>query len=162
MGTILALGLAAAVYPQLLAVVVVILTRPNPKPLLWACYLGSVFVSVGASAAVLVVFRSRASVAGTTSQRLGAAAYLIRGGIALVLAAIAATRRGRELLGGDLPLRRRRPRDEQGAPGSIQRGRSRAEQALRQGSLPVAAAVGAMLGVPGPFDLIALGHMASA
>jgi len=80
----------------------------------------------------------------------------------LVLAAIAATRRGRELLGGDLPLRRRRPRDEQGAPGSIQRGRSRAEQALRQGSLPVAAAVGAMLGVPGPFDLIALGHMASA
>jgi hypothetical protein len=119
-----------------------------------------VFVSVGASAAVLVVFRSRASVAGTTSQRLGAAAYLILGGIALVLAAIAATRRGRELLGGDLPLRRRRPRDEQGAPGSMQRGRSRAEQALGQGSLPVAAAVGAMLGVPGPFDLIALGHMA--
>ncbi len=42
----------------------------------------------------------------------------------------------------------------------MQRVRSRAEQALKQGSLPVAAAGGAMLGVPGPFDLIALGHMA--
>jgi Sap, sulfolipid-1-addressing protein len=38
--------------------------------------------------------------------------------------------------------------------------RSKAEQALKQGSLPVAAAVGRMLGVPGPFDLVALGHMA--
>ncbi len=66
MGTILALGLAAAVYPQLLAVVVVILTRPNPKPRLWACYLGSMFVSVGASAAVLVVFRCGAVVRGTS------------------------------------------------------------------------------------------------
>jgi hypothetical protein len=65
MGTILALGLAAAVYPQLLAVVVVILTRPNRKPRLWACYLGSVFVSVGASAAV-VVFRCGTVVRGTS------------------------------------------------------------------------------------------------
>jgi hypothetical protein len=36
MGPILALALAAAVYPQLLAVVVVILTPPSPKLLLWA------------------------------------------------------------------------------------------------------------------------------
>ena len=33
MAGILALGLGAAVYPQLLAIVVVILTRPNPKRL---------------------------------------------------------------------------------------------------------------------------------
>ena len=39
MGSIIVLALAAAVYPQLLAVVVIILTRPNPQPLLWACYL---------------------------------------------------------------------------------------------------------------------------
>jgi len=62
MGTIIALGLAAAVYPQLLAVVVVILTRPNPKPLLWACYLGSLCVSIGCDVAVLVAFRSRETV----------------------------------------------------------------------------------------------------
>ena len=56
MGTILLLALAAAVYPQLLAVVVVILTRPNPKPLLWACYLGSLLVTVGTSVAILAIF----------------------------------------------------------------------------------------------------------
>jgi hypothetical protein len=55
MGGILALALAAAVYPQLLAVVVVILTRPNPRPLLWGCYLSSVVIGLAASAAVLVV-----------------------------------------------------------------------------------------------------------
>lgn len=38
--------------------------------------------------------------------------------------------------------------------------RSKAERALKQGSLPVAAASGAILAVPGPFDLLALGHMA--
>ena len=39
MATILALGLAAALYPQLLAIVVVIVTRAEPKRLLWACFL---------------------------------------------------------------------------------------------------------------------------
>jgi Sap, sulfolipid-1-addressing protein len=160
MGTIFVLGLAAALYPQLLAVVVVILTRPNPKPLLWACYLGSLVVSVGCSAAILAVFRSRGSVAGTSSHSLGPATYMVVGGIALVLATFAATQRGRELLGGDLSRARWRKQDKQDASGSVQRVRSKAERALKQGSLRVAAAVGGMLGVPGPFDLVALGHMA--
>jgi hypothetical protein len=43
-GSIILLALAAAVYPQLLAVVVIILTRPNPQPLLWGCYLASLLV----------------------------------------------------------------------------------------------------------------------
>jgi hypothetical protein len=160
MGTIFALGLAAALYPQLLAAVVVVLTRPKPKPLLWACYAGSMFVSVGCSAVILAVFRSRDTVAGSSSQRLGPAAYVIVGGIALILTAFAATRRGRELLGGDrFRVRRRRP-DKQDAAGSVQRVRAKAEQALKRGSVPVAAAVGGLLGVPGPFDLVALGHMA--
>jgi hypothetical protein len=160
MGTIFALGVAAAVYPQLLAVVVVILTRPSPKPLLWACYLGSLVMSVGCSAAILAVFRSRGSVAGTSSHRLSPAAYLVVGGIALVVAILAASRRGRELLGADRPRPRRRSRPERGAPRSVRRIRSKAEGALSQGSLRVAVAVGAMLGVPGPFDLVALGQMA--
>jgi hypothetical protein len=160
MGTIFVLGLAAAVYPQLLAVVIVILTRPNPKPLLWACYLASLVVSVACGAAVLLIFRARESVAGASSHRVGPATYLIVGAIALVLAAFAATRRGRELLGGDLPRARRRKQHPGAAPGRVQRARSSAERALKKGSLPVAVVVGAMLGVPGPFDLFALGHLA--
>ena len=61
MGTILALGLAAAVYPQLLAVVAVILTRANPRRLLWACYLGAAGMSVAGAVVALVVFRARGS-----------------------------------------------------------------------------------------------------
>ncbi len=119
------LGLAAALYPQLLAVVVVILTRPNPKPLLWACYLGSLVVSVGCSAAILAVFRSRGSVAGTSSHSLGPATYMVVGGIALVLATFAATQRGRELLARDLSRARWRKQDKQDASGSVQRVRSK-------------------------------------
>jgi hypothetical protein len=61
MATILLLALAAAVYPQLLAVVVIILTRPDPKPLLWTCYLGSLVVGVGCGIAFVAIFRSRGS-----------------------------------------------------------------------------------------------------
>jgi len=77
MGTILLLALAAAVYPQLLAVVVVILTRPGPKPLLRACYVGSLFVALGCGIALLAIFRSNGTVAGTSSKRLGPSAYLV-------------------------------------------------------------------------------------
>lgn len=63
MGSIILLALAAAVYPQLLAVVVIILTRPNPQPLLWACYLASLLVSVASSVLIFAAFQSWASVA---------------------------------------------------------------------------------------------------
>jgi Sap, sulfolipid-1-addressing protein len=160
METVLLLGIAAAVYPQLLAVVVVILTRPNPRPLLWACYLGSIVVSVGAGIAIFAVFRSRGSIAGATSHRLSPATYLAVGAIALVLACLLATRRGRELLGRDLPVvRRRRQRERQGSM-AVAKVKSRAEGALREGSLWVAGVVGGLLGVPGPFDVLALGRLA--
>ncbi len=160
MGAILPLALAAAAYPQLLAVVVVILTRPRPKPLLWACYLASLSVSVIAGAVILAIFRSRGSVAGTSSSGLGPSAYIMIGGLALVLAVFAATRRGRELLGHDLPRVRLRSRGEEPGTGLTSATKSRAKRALEEGSLPVAAAAGAILGVPGPFDLLALGHVA--
>ena len=159
-GTILLLGLAAAVYPQLLAVVVVILTRPSPRPLLWACYLGSVCVGLGCGLAVLAIFRSSCSVAGTSSNRLGPSAYLIIGVIAIAVAILAATRRGRGVFGRDIPRLGRRDRNGEQAPGAVKRVTSRSHEALREGSLTFAAVVGGLLAVPGPFDLLAFGHMA--
>jgi hypothetical protein len=159
-GTIVALGLAAAIYPQLLAVVVVILTRPNPKRLLLACYVGSVCLGVGCAAAVLVAFRNRDHVFGSTSHRLGPASYLILGAVALLFAAFAATKRGRELLGGDRAAARADARERRQARHSVRRAKQRAEQALEQGSFVAAAVIGAILGLPGPFDLLAFGHMA--
>ncbi len=155
---ILALGLAAAVYPQLLAVVVVILTRPGAKRLLWACYTGCLTTSIGCGLAVLFVFRDRGSVAGSTSHRLGPSAYLVIGVIALVIALLVATERGRRLVGGVPRLPARRERDS-ADPGFLTQQKSRAQDALLRGSSPVAVVVGVALGIPGPFDLLALGRV---
>ncbi len=158
--SIILLALAAAVYPQLLAVVVITLTRPNPQPLLWACYLASLLVSVGSGVLIFVVFHSHGTVAGTSSQRLGPTAYLAGGAIAVLVALLIATRRGRALFDRSSPALAsglRRPR-----PGSVAaaRTRARAERALSEGSVVVACLVGALLAVPGPFDLVALGRLA--
>ena len=158
MGTILVLALAAAVYPQLLAVVVIILTRPNPRPLLWACYVAGLVVSVGSSVVILAVFRARGSIAGTSSHRLGAGPYLAIGVIALLLAVIMLTGRGRALAAWTTALAPRPRRS--GDPGPTAKARARAETALREGSLVVAGLIGAVLAIPGPFDLLALGRLA--
>jgi hypothetical protein len=160
MGSIILLALAAAVYPQLLAVVLIILTRPNPQPLLWACYLTAVIVSVGSSVLIFTAFQSRESIAGTSSHRLGPAAYLTFGAIAVFVAILVTTRRGRVLLDRHRPASGE-PR-QRGRPGSaaVARTRARARQSLSEGSLVVACVVGALLAVPGPFDLLALGRLA--
>jgi hypothetical protein len=168
--TILLYALAAAVYPQLLAVVVIILTRPDPRPLLWTCYLASLVVSVGSGLAIFAVFRDHDTVAGVSSQRLGPAAYLVVGALAVLLAAVMATPRGRGALVRVRPRMRRAGRADRddkhpdagpatSRPDPMQM-RARAEQALSEGSLLIAALVGALLAVPGPFDLLAVGHLA--
>ena len=160
MGSIILLALAAAIYPQLLAVVVIILTRPNPQPLLWASYLASLLVSVGSGVVIFAVFHSRGSVASTSSHRLGPAAYLSVGAIAVLVAALMGTRHGRKLFGRDRPANRgpeRRPRPGSAAAAKT---RARAERALSEGSVVVACLVGALLAIPGPFDLVALGRLA--
>jgi Sap, sulfolipid-1-addressing protein len=158
--TIVALGFAAALYPQLLAVVVVILTRPNPLRLLWACYLGGAAMTLACSAVVLVVFRGRESIAGSSSRGLGAATYLIAGSIALGLAVLVATRAGRDLLDRARPRWPRRLGRRADRSGSQDRPQPRTERLLQRGSIAVAVGVGAILGIPGPFDLLALGRLA--
>lgn len=160
MPTILALGFAAAIYPQLLAVVVLILTRPSPRRLLWSCYLGGALTTLGCGTAVLVAFRGRESIAGSTSRGLGNTTYLVAGVIALMLAVLVSTSGGRELLGRLRPHARWPGARGNTDPGSAAGAASRTERLLDRGSTWVAAGVGAILGIPGPFDLLALGHLA--
>lgn len=157
LGTVLLLALAASVYPQLLAVVVVILTRPNPRLLLWICYLASLVVSVASGIAIFAIFRSRGTIAGTSSDRLGAGAYLAFGVAALVLALLLGTRRGRTLLSRvTVGPRGHRPVGS----AAVANVRGQADRALREGSLMVAGLVGVLLALPGPFDLLAVGRLA--
>jgi hypothetical protein len=127
---------------------------------LGACYLGSLVVALGCSVALLVIFRNNGSVAGTSSHRLGPSAYVVVGGIAVAVAIFAATRWGRAAFGRDFPSLRRRDQSADQQTGALQGVKSRAHLALSEGSLAFAAVVGGLLAVPGPFDLLALGHMA--
>ncbi len=158
MPTILGLALAAAVYPQLLAIVVVILTRPEPQRLLWACYLAAFCTSVASSVVILLVFRDRGSVAGSTSHRLGAAVFLVVGAIAVLIAILTPFERGRRLL-SSASGRGLRHRTRAGGSGLVERQVAHAHGALARGSAPIAAAVGIALGLPGPFDMLALGRV---
>lgn len=165
MPALLGFALAAAAYPQLLAIVVVILTRPEPRRLLWACYLGALSVSIGCGVVVLLLFRDREGVVGSTSHRLGAAPFLVVGAIGVVLGLLITNERGRAQLGSKVPrIRRRRatPPDEPARPGAASRWKSSATGALARGSVMVAIGVGAVLGVPGPFDVLALGRVVTA
>jgi hypothetical protein len=117
-------------------------------------------VGVGSSILIFTAFRSRETIAGTSSNRLGPVAYLTVGVIAVCIAIVMTSRRGRALFARDRPTPprpRRRPR-----PGSATaaRTRARAERSLSDGSLVVAGLVGAVLAVPGPFDVLALGRLA--
>lgn len=160
MGSIIPLALAAAVYPQLLAVVVVILSRPGPRALLWGCYVACLAVSVSASVLLFAVFRSRGSVAGTSSSRLGPGAYMAAGAIAVAIAILIAAPRGRRLLLQNRTLSFPSRRSRRGHASAMARARGRAERSLNEGSLVVAVLVGGLLAVPGPFDLLALGSLA--
>lgn len=162
---LLGFALAAAAYPQLLAIVVVILTRPEPRRLLWACYLGALTVSIGCGVVVLLLFRDREGVVGSTAHRLGAAPFLVVGAIGVVLGLLITNERGRAQLGSKVPrIRRRRatPPDESARPGAASRWKSSATGALARGSAMVAIGVGAVLGIPGPFDVLALGRVVTA
>jgi hypothetical protein len=156
-GTVLLLALAAAVYPQLLAVVMVILTRPDPRPLLWVCWLASLLVSVASSIAIFAIFRSHEAIAGTSSHRLGASGYLAVGVVAVILALLLGTRQGRAMLTRVTAA----PRNKRPLGSAVVANvRGQADRALREGSLVVAGLVGVLLALPGPFDILAIGRVA--
>ena len=162
---VLALGSAGSLALQLLAVVLVVLTRPHPKPLLWAFWLSALVVSCGFSVLALAVFRAKGSFLGTTSTTVSPAIYVIVGCAALAIAAFAATKRGRELIGREVE---RHHSDSTPDPdGSLsERARAKAEdvkpkaeEALNRGSVWVVIAAGVVLGAPSPFSLAAVGLM---
>ncbi len=162
---LLALASAGSLLVQLLAVVLVILTRPRPKTLLWAFWLTAVLVSCGFGVIALAVFRSHAQLLGSTSRSVSPTIYLIAGVIAVCAGAFAATRRGRELIGSEVEKQHNKPApDPSGsladrAQVKVAEVKTKAEGALKRGSVWVAIAVGVVLGAPTPYQFAAVGLM---
>jgi hypothetical protein len=164
---LLSLGSAASLAVQLLAVVLVILTRPRPKPLLWAFWLSAMAWSCGSSLIVLAVFRAKGTILGNTAAKVSPSVYLAIGVIALAVGLFAATKRGRELIGREIEKKQQAATTPQAGKDSIATRaqakaddvKSKASAALKRGSVWVAIVVGLMLGAPTPFSLAAVGTM---
>ena len=156
MGDVVLLALAAAVVPALLACVAVLLARPKPRRLLLAFYLGGLIVSVTAGLVILGYYGNGHSVIGSTSSRPSPGTSIVEGAAALLLAWLLAASGGERIRAGarSRVAAHRRPRpDAGGTPSKLQKQLDRA-------SPPMAFALGAVINLPGPYYLLALGHIA--
>ena len=148
---IVVLGLAAAVFPTLLACVAIMISRPKPRRLLLGFYLGGLVTSVTAGLLILRQFNAGNSVLSNTTSSPHPSVSIALGAIGLVLAWLMISARGHAVIER---WRRRHPKREDGG------GSSWAERRLDRANAGVAFAVGAAINLPGPWYLLALGDIA--
>ena len=153
MGQIVLLAFAAAVFPMLIACVAVMISRPEPRGLLLAFYLGGLISSLTSGVVVLAYFNDGNALLGSTSSAPSPGTSITAGLVSLVLAWLMASRRGRALL--DRWRSRHPPRHDK------KQGPSWAERHLDRANARVAFVVGAVINLPGPFYLLALGDIAT-
>lgn len=153
MGQIVLLAFAAAVFPTLIACVAIMISRPAPRRLLTAFYVGGLIASVTSGILVLANFDDGSAVIGSTTSSPSPGTSITAGIVSLLLAWLMASRRGHTLL--DRWRSRRTPRPEQ------EKGPSWAERHLDRANARVAFAIGAVINLPGPFYLLALGDIAT-
>lgn len=152
-GHIVLLAFAAAVFPTLIACVAIMISRPAPRRLLTAFYIGGLIASLASGVLVLANFNDGNAVVGSTTSTPSPGASITAGMVSLLLAWLMASSRGHALLDGWRSRRPRRPEREQGP--------SWAERHLDRANARVAFAVGAAINLPGPFYLLALGDIAT-
>ena len=146
------LALAAAVYPTLLAGVILILSRPDPLRMLIAFLVGGMAISVVTGYAIVTAVESSGIVRMSSSSTkpiiditVGAVSLLIAWGI------------------WSGHIKRHRPRDTQPDPTGANKQRSSlTSRALSRGSMPMAFIAGVVLNLPGVWYLDALMGIAKA
>jgi Sap-like sulfolipid-1-addressing protein len=146
------LGLAAAVFPLLLACVAILISRPNPRRLLLGFYLGGLTASVVSGILVLNRFEQGHDVLGNSQSAPHPWLSILVGAVGLLLAWLTISRRGQALIA--------RRRDRRGRP-AAEKGPSWAERRLDRANVLAATAVGAVINLPGPFYILALGDIAT-
>ncbi len=156
MGQIILLAFGAAIFPTLLACVAIMLSRPQPRALLLGFYLGGLLTSVISGIVVLSLFNNGNSIGGTTTSTSSPGVYIVSGLIALLFSWLMASDRGRSYL-----ARRREHHPRKHSQPKPQTGPSRIERTLSRASARTAFAVGAVINLPGPFYLLALGDIST-
>jgi len=151
MAELLPLALAAALYPPILALVVVILARPSPRNLLLAYVLGGLFVSIAAGLAIVAALNA-GDVVGSSDHTVNPAVNIAGGLAALFVAWIMLTDRDRQ-------LRERRAR-KKAAKADGRDPWSR--RILERDSMRLTFLLGVALNLPGATYLVALKDIAAA
>jgi hypothetical protein len=154
MGSIILLALGASVFPTLLACVAVMIARPEPRLLLLAFYAGALVTSLTAGILVLAAFRHGDAVLGSTDSTPHPVISIIAGLASLLFAWLLASARGAAII-GRLRVERGRHRKPKREKGS-----SWVERRLSRASAGIGFVVGAVINLPGPFYLLALGDIA--
>ena len=152
MAHILVLACLAALFPLMLAAVVVMLTRPRPVRLMLSFLIGGWAMSVTSGLLVLHAFKGSDPEVLGSSDAVHPGAYLLGGLLCLAVAYLMGTDRG-------AALRARRAARRPATP--AKEGPSRAERALGGDRAALAFAVGAVINVPGIYYLSALHDIAT-
>ena len=150
---LLALAFEAALYPTLLAAVVILLNQPRRLPLLAAYLAGGLTISIGLGC--LIVFGLQGSVK-SSSSTLSWTADLAIGGLALIAAVAIATR-------ADERMRARRANRHPPKPKNEEEDKEPfSERLLAKGSVPIVFAAALAINLPGAAYLIGLKDIAAA
>ena len=159
--SILPLAFAAALYPTLLAGVIVMLTLPAPKPLLLAFLCGGLLISI--TSGVIILLFVNGAIPTSTQRSASPKIDLVAGILSLVLAAVLWTRRDIGRLGD----RRKSPAEHASNPAPPAHHSRRSDESftnrmLEHGSPRAAFALGLILNLPGIWYLVALKDIAQA
>ena len=145
---VLVLAIISAVSPAILAVVIVVLSRPNPRLLLLAYLVGGMLTSIAVGFAIVGSLNGSELLSGSSPAADPIVNFTV-GALALIVAYVLATDRDAGL------EERRRERRASRPPRDPW-----SERILSRGNAPIAFAVGVALNLPGAFYLVALKDIA--
>jgi Sap, sulfolipid-1-addressing protein len=145
---VLVLAIISAVSPAILAVVIVVLSRPNPRLLLLAYLVGGMLTSIAVGFAIVGSLNGSELLSGSSPAADPIVNFTV-GALALIVAYVLATDRDAGL------EERRRERRASRPPRDPW-----SERVLNRGNAPIAFAVGVALNLPGAFYLVALKDIA--
>ena len=143
-------------FPALLAGAAVILSRERPARLLLGFWIGGLLTSVSMGMMILTAFGEHAAALDHKSSSLSPGAELAGGVGAMLIGWLLGSKKGRSIIDG---WRRRRSKKH---PHDGKPKQPWSERMLGNGSVSVAFVAGAILNLPGPFYLIALGDIGAA
>src|SRR5436309_6816589 len=146
------LAFEAALYPTLLAAVVLLLAQPRPVRLIGAYLAAGMVISIGLGLGIVAALQDSHAVGGSRSAPSWVA-DLVVGGLALLAAVALSTRADVRLKARRAGRRSPRREHEDREPWS--------QRILARGSVPLVFAAGVLINVPGAAYLIALKDIAA-